>query len=113
MGPLSRTFLALSAMLAGSLAGAAAAETPAPAPPQLVLVQPRGGAAAAASESVRAVGGRVELSAHGHLQALVPADAVAELERDPDIADVAPAPVASADAVISGGVPRIGADALH
>ena len=113
MGPLSRTFLALSAVLAGSLAGAAAAETPTAAPPQLVLVQPRGGAAASAAESVRAAGGRVELSARGHLQALVPADAVAKLERDPNIDDVAPAPVASADAVISGGVPRIGADALH
>jgi hypothetical protein len=77
-----------------------------------VLVQPRGGLAAAA-ESVRDAGGRVELSAHGHLQALVPSDRVAELERDPNVGDIAPAPVASADAVTSGGVARIGADALH
>src|SRR6266566_1427080 len=112
MGSLSKTVLALLVVPAGLLVGSAAGETPSAAPPQLVLVQPRAGLAAAA-ESVRDAGGRVELSAHGHLQALVPSDRVAELERDPNVGDIAPAPVASADAVTSGGVARIGADALH
>src|SRR5256714_32176 len=112
MGSLSRIVLALLVVPAGLPVGSAAGETSSAAPPQLVLVQPRGGLAAAA-ESVRDAGGRVELSAHGHLQALVPGDRVAELERDPNVGDVAPAPVASADAVTSGGVSRIGADALH
>lgn len=78
-----------------------------------MLVQPRAGAATAAAKGVSDAGGRVELSAHGHLQALVPSDRLAQLERDPSVADVTPAPVASADAVTSGGVARIGADALH
>src|SRR2546430_12910870 len=112
MGSLSTTVLALLVVPAGLLVGSAAGETSSAAPPQLVLVQPRAGLAAAA-ESVRDAGGRVELSAHGHLQALVPGDRVAELERDPNVGDIAPAPVASADAVTSGGVARIGADALH
>ena len=112
MGSLSRTVLALLVVPAGLLVGSAAGETPPAAPPQLVLVQPRDGLAAAA-ESVRDAGGRVELSAHGHLQALVPSDRVAELERDSNVGDIAPAPLASADAVTSGGVARIGADALH
>src|SRR6266513_2163047 len=93
MGSLSRTMLALLVVPAGLLVGSAAGET--------------------SAESVRGAGGRVELSAHGHLQALVPGDRVAELERDPNVGDIAPAPVASADAVTSGGVARIGADALH
>ncbi len=112
MGSLSRTVVALLVVPAGLLVGSAAGETSSAAPPQLVLVQPRAGLAAAA-ESVRDAGGRVELSAHGHLQALVPGDRVAELERDPNVGDIAPAPLASADAVTSGGVARIGADALH
>src|SRR5205809_3599141 len=111
MGSLSRTVVALLVVPAGLLVGSAAGETPSAAPPQLVLVQPRCGRAAA-DERVRHAGGRVELSAHGHLQALVPGDRVAELERDPNVGDIAPAPVASADAVTSGGVARIGADAL-
>src|SRR5436309_13712962 len=112
MGPLSRTLLALLVVPAGLLVGSAAGETSSAAPPQIVLVQPRGELAAAA-ESVRDAGGRVELSAHGHLQALVPSDRVPELERDPSVDDLTPAPVASADAVTSGGASRIGADALH
>src|SRR6266576_2101442 len=79
MGSLSRTMLALLVVPAGLLVGSAAGKTPPAAPPQLVLVQPRAGLAAAA-ESVRDVGGRVELSAHGHLQALVPLDSLAGTE---------------------------------
>ena len=112
MGSPSKTVLALLIVPAGLLGSSAAGKTPPAAPPQLVLVQPRGDLAAAA-ESVRDAGGRVELRAHGHLQALVPGDRVAELERDPNVGDIAPAPVASADAVTSGGVSRIGADALQ
>src|SRR2546430_16019593 len=96
MGSLSRTVLALLVVPAGLLVGSAAGETPSAAPPQLVLVQPRGGLAAAA-ESVRGAGGRGELRAHGHLQALVPSDRVAEAERDPNAGDIAPAPVAAPD----------------
>ena len=112
MRSFSRTLPAALVVLTASLAGSAAAETPPVAPPELLVVQPRAGASAAA-ESVRAAGGRVELTAHGHLQVLVPSDRVADLARDPAVGDVSPAPVASADAVTSGGVARIGADALH
>src|SRR6266566_7228529 len=112
LGAFLRALPVLLVLLTASLAGSAAAETPFAGPPQLVIVQPRAEPSAAA-ESVRAAGGRVELAAHGHLQALVPGDRVAELARDPAVGDVSPAPVASADAVTSGGVARIGADALH
>ncbi len=56
MGSLSRTMLALLVVPAGLLVGSAAGETSSAAPPQLVLVQPRAGLAAAA-ESVRDAGG--------------------------------------------------------
>src|SRR2546430_17667816 len=112
MGSLSRTVVALLVVPAGLLVGSAAGETSSAAPPQLVLVQPRAGLAAAA-ESVRDADGRVELSAHGHIQAIVPSDRVAELERDPKVGVIEPAPVASADAVTSGGGARIGADGDH
>ena len=81
-------------------------------PPQLLIVQPRADTAAA-SQSVRDAGGAVELTAHGHVQALVPAARVGDLKHDPDVASVAPAPIASQDAVVSGGVPLIGADGLQ
>jgi hypothetical protein len=94
------------------MAGASEAGGQPPASLQLVVVQPTADVGAAADQ-VRAAGGKVQLSTHGHLQALVPGDRVAALERDPAIGDVAPAPIASADAVTSGGVARIGADALQ
>jgi hypothetical protein len=100
----------LVAVLAATGASEAGVRTPAPL--QLVVVQPTADTAAAADQ-VRAAGGRVELTVHGHLQALVPAARVQELSRDPAVDTVAPAPIASADAVTSGGVARIGADALQ
>src|SRR4051812_17125832 len=76
-----------------------------------VLVRPHD--ARAADAAIRAAGGHVQVRAGGQLQALVPRDALPALRRQPALAGVAPAPVASADAVTSQGVALLGADSLH
>ena len=106
-----RARLAVLLVLLVGAGGAGAGLTP-QGPLELVVVQPRAGVTAA-GEGVRAAGGHVELTANGHVQALVPAARLRELEHDPAVRSVAPAPIASADVVTSGGVARIGADALQ
>ena len=77
-----------------------------------VVVTPHGRPAAAA-QAVREAGGVVQLSSSGVVQALVPASALDDLASDSAVTHVSSPTVASPDAVVSSGVARVGADALH
>ncbi len=105
-------FLHVAVAAAGVTLTLSADAAAAPPAPVQVLVTPAT-SVTAASWSVSALGGEVQLVRDGAVQALVTPAELRELRRSSAVAAVAPAPVASADTVTSEGVSRIGAELLQ